>query len=146
MDKQEIIKWLIKGDVSIKYQTYRDLLGNDKKELQDRIANEGWGKKFLLSRKSNGHWGMRFYQPKWISTHYTLLDLRNMNLNPDNDLVKDTIEMVIDSHIANDGGIQLGPSTLEHSDVCVNGMFLNYASYFRTDEQKLCTILDSILE
>jgi len=145
MNKQEIIEWLIEGDVSIQYQVHRDLLGNNRKELQKRIAIEGWGKRFLLNRKSNGHWGMRFYQPKWISTHYTLLDLRNLNLYSDIDTVKDTIGMVIDFHIAKDGGIQLGPSTFEHSDVCVNGMFLNYASYFKTDEQKLHSIIDSIM-
>jgi len=32
-----------------------------------------------------------------------------------------------------------------HIDVCVNGMFLNYASYFKTEEKKLCSIVDSIL-
>jgi len=145
MNKQEIKEWLLEGDISIKYQVHRDLLGNDSKELQDRIAKEGWGERFLLNRRSNGHWGMRFYQPKWISTHYTLLDLRNLNLNPNIDIVKDTIEMVLNSHVANDGGIQLGPSTVEHSDLCVNGMFLNYASYFKTDEQKLYSIVGSIM-
>ncbi len=145
MNKQEIIEWLIKGDVSIQYQVQRDLLGNNIGELQERIANEGWGKRYLSNRKSNGHWGMAFYQPKWISTHYTLLDLRNLNLHPDNCNVKNTIDLVIESQIAKDGGIQLGPSTHEHSDVCVNGMFLNYASYFKTGEQKLHSVIDSIL-
>ncbi|WP_222942488.1 hypothetical protein [Arenibacter arenosicollis] len=80
MDEQQIIEWLLQGDVSIQYQVYRDLLGNDRKDLQDRIAQEGWGKQFLSKRKSNGHWGQSFYQPKWISSHYTLLDLRNLCL------------------------------------------------------------------
>jgi hypothetical protein len=53
--------------------------------------------------------------------------------------------MVLDSHKAKDGGIKLGPSTSEYSDVCVNGMFLNYASYFKAEEQKLYSIVDSIL-
>ena len=67
------------GDVAIQYQTQRDLLGEDHKDLQQRIAQEGWGHAFLSKRNANGHWGMRFYQPKWISTHYTLLDLRHLN-------------------------------------------------------------------
>jgi hypothetical protein len=145
MDEQKIIKWLLEGDVSIQNQVYRDLLGSKRKELQDRIANEGWGKQFLSKRNSNGHWGDRFYQPKWISTHYTLLDLRNLNLNPDNDIANETIEITLNAGKADDGGIPLGPSTSHHSDVCVNAMFLNYASYFRTDEQKLQSIVDSIL-
>jgi len=145
MNDQEIIDWLLEGDVSIQYQVYRDLLGIERKELQERIATEGWGNQFLSKRKSTGHWGMRFYQPKWISSHYTLLDLRNLNLNPDNPVVRETIDLTLDSAIADDGGIQLRPSTSAHSDVCVNGMFLNYASYFKAEEQRLSSIVDSIL-
>ena len=145
MDKLQIIEWLLEGDVSIQYQVHRDLLGNSRKDLQNRIAKEGWGKQFLAKRNSNGHWGDRFYQPKWISTHYTLLDLRNLNLNPDNRIAKETIELTLDSGIAEDGGIPLGPSTSKYSDVCVNGMYLNYASYFKTEEKVLYSIVDSIL-
>ena len=145
MDEEQIIKWLLKGDVSIQYQVYRDLLGTDRIDLQDRISNEGWGKQFLSKRKPDGHWGDRFYQPKWISTHYTLLDLRNLNLNPNNKLAKESIEQVLNTSKAEDGGIQLGPSTSQHSDVCVNGMFLNYASYFQTSEKRLQSIVDSLL-
>lgn len=145
MDKQQIIEWMLQGDVSIQYQVHRDLLKNDRKDLQDRIAKEGWGKQFLSKRKSNGHWGDRFYQPKWISSHYTLLDLRNLGLSPENEKVKETIEMVLATCKAEDGGIQLGPSTSAHSDVCVNGMFLNYVTYFQADEQELHSVVDSIL-
>jgi len=145
MKNNQLFKWLLEGDVSIQYQVYRDLLGEDRNDLQDRIALEGWGKQFLSKRKSNGHWGMRLYQPKWISSHYTLLDLRNLNLNPYNEIVKETIDMITDTSIAEDGGIQLGSSTSIHTDVCVNGMFLNYAAYFKTAEEKLSSVIDSIL-
>jgi len=145
MNNQQIIDWLLEGDVSIQFQVWRDLLGTDKKKLQSRIANEGWGDIILSKRNSDGHWGDRFYQPKWISTHYTLLDLRNLNLPPNNEIVQETIELILQNNMADDGGIQLGPSTSQHSDVCVNGMFLNYASYFKTPEKKLHSIIDSIL-
>ncbi|HCM75737.1 MAG TPA: hypothetical protein DIS90_05120 [Cytophagales bacterium] len=146
MDKQKIIEWLLKGDVSIQYQVHRDLLENKRKDLQDRIAKEGWGKRFLAKRNSNGHWGKGFYQPKWTSTHYTLLDLRNLSISPDNPVIKETIDIVLEAGKADDGGIPLGPSTLQHSDVCVNGMFLNYASYFKVEEKKLYSVVDSILK
>lgn len=145
MDQQQLIEWLLDGDVSIQYQAYRDLLGIERKDLQDRIATEGWGREFLSKRQSNGHWGQSFYQPKWISTHYTLLDLRNLNLSPTNKWVKATIALILNNNKAEDGGIRLGPYTEAHSDVCVNGMFLNYASYFRTPEQRLMPVVDSIL-
>ncbi len=145
MNEQHLINWLLSGDVSIQYQTRRDLLGEDRQDLQQKIKSEGWGKEFLAMRKPNGHWGDRFYQPKWISTHYTLLDLRNLYLHPENRPVRETIHMVLNSSMAADGGIKLGPSTSKHSDVCVNAMFLNYASYFQTEERKLSRVVDSIL-
>lgn len=43
MNEKQIIEWLLKGDVSIQYQVYRDLLGTDRKDLQERILDEGWG-------------------------------------------------------------------------------------------------------
>lgn len=121
------------------------MLGVEKKDLQQRIGKEGWGYKFLSARNENGHWGYRFYQPKWISTHYTLLDLRNLCLPQDNEKVLQSIGLVLQNGKAKDGGIPLGPSTLQHSDICVNGMFLNYASYFNTPEKQLQSIVDSIL-
>ena len=145
MNEHQIIGWLLQGDVSIQYQVHRDLLGNDRKDLQKRIAHEGWGKQFLSKRKPNGHWGQRFYQPKWISTHYTLVDLRNLCLSPQNRAVQETIEMILANSKAEDGGILLGHSTSVHSDVCVNGMFLNYATYFQTDEHELHSVVDCIL-
>ena len=145
MNEKQIIEWLLQGDVSIQYQVYRDLLKEDRKDLRARIANEGWGEQFLSKRKSNGVWGDRFYQPKWTSTHYTLLDLRNLNLDPDNEMIRELIEQVLQTSKAEDGGIRLGPSSSQHSDVCVNGMFLNYASYFNTPERGLQSVVDSIL-
>lgn len=146
MNKTEIINWLLQGDVSIQYQALRDLQNLDDKILQKKIAVQGWGLDFLSRRNNNGHWGIRFYQPKWVSTHYTLLDLRNLNLPPDNSVVKDTIELVLKNDMAMDGGLCLSPSSCIHSDVCVNGMFLNYASYFLTPENSLKSIVDCILK
>ncbi len=145
MNNEQIIKWLLEGDVSIQYQVHKDLLGNERRDLQNRIEKEGWGKQFLSIQRSDGHWGDRFYQPKWTSTHYTLLDLRILNLRPENETVQNTINLILESQKATDGGIRLGPSTSHYSDVCVNGMFLNYASYFKTDEKKLHSVVDSIL-
>ncbi|MEQ8518442.1 MAG: hypothetical protein RLN79_14210 [Cytophagales bacterium] len=145
MIESEIINWLLEGDVSIQYQVHRDLLRSERKDLQERISNEGWGEKILSKRSSKGYWGEAFYQPKWISSHYTLLDLRNLNLAPNNKIARESIELVSDQRKARDGGILLGPSTMIHSDVCVNAMFLNYASYFKMEEIKLQSIVDSIL-
>ena len=144
MGEEQIIEWLLKGDVSIQYQVYRDLLGNKRKELQNRITNEGWGMQFLTKRHPNGHWGKNFYQPKWTSTHYTLLDLKNLCVIQNHPLIQESINIVLKNEKANDGGfLPIGKSGL--SDLCINGMFLNYASYFRTNEEALKSVVDCIL-
>ena len=144
MNNDELIQWLLEGDVSIQYQVSRDLLGMEKKSLRGRIAKEGWGKAFLSKRKENGHWGRGFYQVKWISTHYTLLDLKHLGISPSNKECRSTIATVLKENKALDGG--LNPHTeIADSDVCINGMGLNYACYFGADENKLCSIVDFIL-
>lgn len=144
MNSNKLINWLLEGDVSIQYQVRHDLLGDDKKNLQAKIAIEGWGKQFLSKRKIDGNWGIKFYQPKWTSTHYTLYDLRNLCIEPDNTLIHESIEIILENEKAKDGGIlPIGLNQL--SDLCINGMFLNYASYFKTNEKDLKSVVDCIL-
>jgi len=146
MTYDEIINWLLEGDVSVKYQTHRDLLGTKGKkikELKSRIVKEGFGKHFMEKQNPSGHWGMRFYQPKWISTHYTLLDLRGVEIDP-SDAISNTINIILAENKSADGGINPARTILQ-SDVCVNGMFLNYACYFGVEQEKLKSIIDFII-
>jgi hypothetical protein len=141
---REILSWLLEGDVSVQYQTFRDLLGEDRRDLQKRIASEGFGALYLSKRKPDGHWGNSFYNPKWACTHYTLLDLKNINFPRDNPLIRETIRMVANRQKGTDGGINPAHSVGE-SDVCINGMFLNYACYFHIEEALLNSVVDFIL-
>ena len=144
MNHKEIIEWLLKGDVSIQYQVYRDLLSEERKDLRSKIGTEGWGSQFLSKRKADGYWGREFYQPKWTSSHYTLLDLRNLCIPPNTPLIQESVDLIAAHEKEKDGGIN--PSkTIKKSDVCLNGMFLNYASYFKIEAEKLKSIVDFIL-
>ena len=144
MIDQNILDWLLTGDVAIQYQVYRDLLGEARPDLQKRIATEGWGAHFLQARRPDGHWGRGFYQPKWISTHYTLLDLKHLAIHPACAPAPETINRLVQTQKSDDGGIN--PSgTIKQSDVCINGMFLNYACYFGTAESGLHSIIDFII-
>jgi hypothetical protein len=141
---QNLIDWLLEGDVTIQYQTLRDLLGEKRPDLQARIADEGWGAELLSRRNPHGHWGRAFYSPKWTSSHYTLLDLRHMELPPENHEVLETIDLILDNHVAADGGVNPAV-TIPESDVCVNGMFLYYACYFGVEEERLKGIIDFVI-
>ncbi|MBN1994471.1 MAG: hypothetical protein JW953_17365 [Anaerolineae bacterium] len=144
IEERHLITWLLEGDVSIQYQVQRDLLATEKPDLRERIATEGWGAQFLSFRQKGGHWGQRFYQPKWISTHYTILDLKNLVISPHNKEIRQSIWQVIQKLKGPDGGI-LPIGKEKKSDVCVNGMFLNYASYFLMQEDDLKSIVDFLL-
>ncbi|KAA3617992.1 MAG: hypothetical protein DWQ05_08060 [Calditrichaeota bacterium] len=141
---ENVIAWLLLGDISIRFQTQRDLRSNFRQDLQERIETEGWGLKYLSLQNRDGHWGRKFYQPKWTSTHYTLLDLKNLGVSPNNAQIRKTICMLLAEEKGEDGGIN--PSkAIKNSDVCLNGMFLNYASYFNSEEAQLQSVVDFIL-
>lgn len=144
MTDEQIIHWLLEGDVAIQYQTLRDLLGDEKPSLQKRIEKEGWGARFLALRGANGHWGRAYYQPKWTSTHYTLLDIKNLNISKNCAPVKQTLDLVLKTEKGPDGGIKpIG--TIQVSDVCINGMALNFMAYFLMPESGLKSIVDFLL-
>jgi hypothetical protein len=123
---------------------HRDLLKSEKEQLQGRIVKEGWGARLLSYRKQDGHWRQGFYQPKWTSTHYTLLDLKNLAILPKNTHIRQTLSPILKNDKSPEGGIYpIGIN--KKSDVCVNGMFLNYASYFAAEEDYLKSIVDFLL-
>jgi len=145
MTSREILSWLLEGDISIRYQTYRDLLDIDKANSRKRIEREGWALKFLSFRRPNGYWGQSFYQPKWTSAHYTLLDLKNLNISPANKAIRETLNLILETEKGPDGGIYpIGAS--RRSDICVNGMFLNYGCYFKVSEEKIKSLVDLLLD
>jgi len=144
MNGNKIINWLLEGDVSIQYQVQRDLLDSEQKVLRQRIEKEGWGARFLSRRSENGHWGQGFYQPKWTSTHYTLLDLKYLAISPDNQEIKQTLNLILNDNRGRDGGI-VHRSQAVRSDVCLNGMFMNYACYFRVAEKGLESMVDFLI-
>jgi transcriptional regulator with XRE-family HTH domain len=67
------------------------------------------------------------YNPKWISTTYTLLLLRDMGIDPDDTSVGEAISLVHDGskHDVGQGGFFDG-----ETEPCINGMVVAIGSYF----------------
>lgn len=141
----DTLDWLLAGDVSVQFRTFRDLLHQERPDLQARIAEEGDGATLLAARGPSGHWGRGFYQPKWTSSHYTLLELKNLGLAPTTNAARETVELILTREKGRDGGLDPNEKA-KHSDVCINGMALNYSSYFGADHTDLTSVVDFLLE
>lgn len=144
---QKIIDWLDDSDPVIRFRLHRDILHSDPQtvnQIRQSIATQGWGKAFMDHRNENKHWGLAYYLPKYTSTHYTLLSLRMIHYPNGDPRINETIDMILSQNIAKDGGIT---HRIDHptSEVCITGMFLNVACYFKAPGDKLKSIIDYLL-
>ena len=85
------IQWLLDGDPAIRWQTLRDLVGASERAVEQersKVAHDGWGARLLARQDAEGTWagGLSsdggLYSPKWTSTTYTMLLLRDLGLGP----------------------------------------------------------------
>ena len=139
--------FLLQGDPAIKYQTRKYLLEESESDLRlirQQIALEGYGKLFLEKQNPDLSFGGGFYYPKWISTHYTLIDLRYLEIEQDVERLVQSVRDIATNFKDKDGGIRLAPHG-RTSDLCVDGMYLNYASYFKLEETHLKSIIDHLI-
>ena len=140
----DIVKWLLEGDIAIQYQTWRDLLGQDRPELQNDIAEYGFAKRLLDLQQDDGHWGGGYYRKKWISTHYTLMELRRLEV-PANTKIMKAVNRILDDYRE---PVDTDPENRFRwriSDVCMNGMLIHAFAFFKAEEDKLIPIIDFIL-
>lgn len=144
---QDTIDWLLLGDPSIIYQTSRDLLDVPKEKLmilQNEIAVKGWGKALLARQDANGTWGGGLYGPKWISTHYTLMTLMRLGLNPENLSAQQGCRLLLEKGFRPDGGINHAKGTI-NAETCISGMTLNLLCYFNIKDERIDLILKYLL-
>jgi hypothetical protein len=131
------IDWLLDGDPAIRWQVMRDLTGEPAETVSTeraRVAAEGWGARLLSLQGADGNWGGGAYTPKWISTTYTLLDLRHLGIDPADEQVRRSVELVRARVVL---GAKEFPFFEYHYEACVTAMTLALASYFLGDTDSL---------
>lgn len=144
---ERTMRWLMDGDVSVQYLTQKLLQHRDEEELrevQSRIMTEGFATRYLACRNANGHWGIWYYQPKWTCTHYVLADLKSLGMPQSCAPCREMVIRAIDECMLPNGGINFAKTQIQ-SDVCIDGMFVDYAAYFCPDEPRLFRLADYIL-
>jgi len=142
--KPKITSWLLEGDPSIRWQVQRDLLNltpTTYESERKKIAKQGWGARLLALQDSSGTWGGGLYSPKWTSTTYTMLTLRQLGLPPNNPQAQLACKIFLDKGFYTDGGINFFSRAIwKHSETCVTGMILALLTYFQYPDERIHTI------
>lgn len=138
----------MKGDPAIRWQTMRDLLGSSRAQWQfeqRRTLKEGWGAKLLLMQDSDGKWGGGLYSPKWTSTTYTLLTLRNIGIPRNCKEARQGARLALDGILGETCNYKF-QEQLTRCDRCVVGMMLLLAVYFEIDNERIDAIVENLLD
>ncbi len=133
-----IIDWLFKGDIIIQYLTNVYLL---KKPFDHH--NEGYISEYLkLYDQKNHVWGDGIYSPKWISSTYTLLELKYMEIQYDHRFYQQATRKVFNGLWFNKGKVYRN----RKQDMCMSAMLLSLISYGRIQDDRISEIIDYILD
>jgi hypothetical protein len=149
------IDWLLTGDPSIRWQTLALLDQPDRAVARERakVAREGWGARLLAKQGRSGAWGGGssdggLYTPKWTSTTYTMLLLRDLGLPANSQQARKGCRLLLDHGLQPDGGINYGTwaKWIGRGETCITGMVLSILSHFELRDDRLDTVADRLLE
>ena len=133
-----VMDWLMSGDAAIQRMTSKALL-----EVDLPYEEEGYLKRYLaLYDPKTGHWGGGVYGPKWISTHYTMLELKYMAIDPDNAAYHTGLCHIMDHEWRTTEMTE----PRDGLDICVLGMVVGLAVYGRSHDVRIFEMVDYILE
>ncbi len=141
-----VIGWLLEGDPAIRWQVMRDLTDEAAAAVaaeRSGVATDGWGARLLALQEEDGRWGGGFYGPKWISTTYTLLQLRHLGLDPAGEAAHGARDRLIGG-----GGTWRDDSGFFEylGETCVTAMNLALACYFEATSVKTTRVVEWLLD
>ncbi|HEY2016388.1 MAG TPA: hypothetical protein VGH38_22945 [Bryobacteraceae bacterium] len=143
-----ILESLLEGDPAIRWQTLRDLKGAPERTVlreQRRVAQEGWGGRLLELQDPDGRWAGGIYSPKWTSTTYTMVLLRQLGLPSGHPQALRACRVLLDTGFWEDGGINFNPDRRKTSETCVSSMVLSVVSRFAFDDPRVDRLADHVL-
>lgn len=145
------VQWLLDGDPAIRWQTLCDLVGVAERSVERerrKVARDGWAARLLARQDPEGTWDGGLYSPKWTSTTYTMLLLRDFGLPPTNRQARKACRLLLEHGLQRDGGINYGTwaTWTGRSETCITGMILSILSYFEFEDDRLDTIAGHLLE
>jgi hypothetical protein len=142
-----VIAWLLDGDPAIRWQALRDLLDAPRPVVERerrQVASHGWGGRLLARQDAAGTWGGRLYSPKWTSTTYTMLLLRDLGLPAGRRSARRACRILLDEGLQLDGGISYGWHG--RSETCITGMVLSILAHFQYGDDRVDTVARHLLQ
>ena len=148
-----VTSWLLDGDPAIRWQVLRDVVRAPDRTVErerQKVAREGWGARLLAKQDRDGTWARGkssddgLYHPKWTSTTYTMLLLRDLGLPASSRKARSACRHLLDEGLQSDGGLNYG--WFGKSETCVTGMVLSILAYFEYDDDRLDTVVDHLLD
>lgn len=142
----KVLDWLLDSDPSIRWQVMHDLTDEPEDVVaaeRSRVAIEGFGARLLTLQAPNGQWGGGTYLPKWTSTTYTLMLLRDLGIDPTIDQVRAAVDLVRVNVRHEWTEMDSRPFFEGEIEPCINGMTLAVGSYFGVADANL---VDRLLE
>jgi hypothetical protein len=82
------------------------------------------------------------YSPKWTSTTYTMLLLRQLGLPAESERARGACSVLLDRGLFGDGGISFGWG---RSETCVTSLVLSILAAFRFDDERVERLVDRLL-
>ncbi|WP_024368277.1 hypothetical protein [Arthrobacter sp. TB 26] len=150
-----VLDWLLDSDPAIRWQVLRDFAGAPADVVaaeRARVATEGWGARLLALRGADGQWAGGAYFPAhggdapddgsqpWTATTYSLLQLRDFGVDPDDDQMRRSVALVRDNCRWEEGG---QPYFTGEVEPCINGMAVGLGAYFGQNVDGVVTRLVS---
>ncbi len=137
------VRWLLRGDPAIRWQTMRDLVGAPAAEYEREratVATNGWAAESLARQDEDGQWRVERAEWPLAPTLYSLQLLRHCGLDPLSEQARRAIARVQE-------GVRWefwGNAPFFDGEVepCINGGVLAVGAYFGVASSKL---LDRLL-
>ncbi len=148
----DTIDWLLDSDPGLRWQALRDLTDASPAAIaaeRARVAHEGLGAEILARQESDGSW-RRPDARIWLTTLFTLLQLRATGVNPEEPAVEAAMVRLEAGLRWNDAGgrwelraPETGGNTFfeGEEEPCINGGALAIGAYFGRRTESLARLL-----
>lgn len=124
--------WLMEGNPNVTRLVKQELFGES-----SPLKEDGWIKAYLLRyQPEKKQWGNGIYSPKWDSTFYTLLELKELGIAGDQAIYQEGVRHLL--HV-------LWSDAHYNQDICIVAMMISMASHAKIESNIIEEMVHYIL-